>query len=160
MSRSDWRGNEQVYRLLYKLAGLSPGHLDRLIIQTSHPESPLVRYFTNRADRAWLKSEQNDRTAFSYPPAVQLVKLSIEGRDLKPVLTQATILSQKLLALKSGGLLIDCSPPIIVPKIRRGIKWINLIVKLPRGLEPDERLRRLSPLGPDWYIDVDPINLD
>lgn len=161
LGRADWRGNEQAYRLLLKLAGLSAGHLETLIIQTSHPDSQIIKHFCARNDRAWLKSEQADRATFRYPPFIQLVKLTITGREVKSINSAAIELRQRLLSSKQPGRsIIDCSPPTVVSGLQRGLKRLNLMVKLARGLTPDERILCLSPLGSDWYIDVDPINLD
>ncbi len=160
LNQPDWRGNEKTYRLLHRLANLGPGPVKKLIIQTRHPDHPLLARFIKRDDRGWLKLEQADRQDFGYPPSVQLVKLTIEGWDQARLATAASQLRDRLVDPKTRSrFMISCSPPLPLARARRGRIRINLIVKLDRHISPSERQACLAPVGLEWFIDVDPISL-
>lgn len=80
---SDFRASERMAQLIVQVAGRA-GRDDRpgqVLIQTAHPEHPLLQLLITRGYRAFAEAALAERKAARLPPATNLVLLRAEATD-------------------------------------------------------------------------------
>ncbi len=81
----DFRSAERTFNLATQVAGRAGRRKEqgKVIIQSLNPTQDLIKYIINQDYGAFYKSEIYEREAFSYPPFVRLIKLTLRHRDAK-----------------------------------------------------------------------------
>jgi primosomal protein N' (replication factor Y) len=153
----DFRAAERTFQLLVQVAGRAGRSPlgGRVIIQTYHPELPLIRAAAAHDYGAFYRKELADRHQGHYPPFKRLARLVFTGTGARRAEEEAEGMAQTLKAhvARRGepGVEIVGPAPCFYGKLRGQHRWHIVI----RANEPEAVLRPITlPLG--WRVDVDP----
>jgi len=167
---TDFRATERTAQLLVQVAGRAgrarkPG---QVLIQTHHPDHPLLRLLVQRGYHAFADAALAERREAQLPPYSHLCLLRAECAQQAPLdefLAAAQELAQQQAALHPG---LVVYPPLPAPMSRRAGR-IRGQMLLEAGHRPvlQAALRALFPaLGElkearrvRWSLDVDPMDL-
>ncbi|MCU7884244.1 MAG: primosomal protein N', partial [Candidatus Thiodiazotropha sp. (ex Lucinoma annulata)] len=163
---ADFRASERMAQLVLQVAGRA-GRAERpgkVLIQTRHPDHPLMQLLTRKGYEAFASEALEERRMATFPPYSHQVLLraeSTKASDPEAFLTQAIEVGRQL----SGANVLEFWGPVPAPMERRAgktrahlliqsaqrqplhlwlAKWIPEITELPAS-------RRVR-----WSIDVDP----
>jgi primosomal protein N' (replication factor Y) (superfamily II helicase) len=172
---ADFRSAEKLAQLLVQVAGRA-GRAERpgqVILQTHHPEHPLLQTLVRGGYHAFAEAELQQREAAGFPPFAHLALLRAEARQMEQV--QAFLQAARaLFADALPGHARDASPavdlhgPMPAPMPRRaGYQRAQLLLSAAQrgqlhglldattgalyGLPEARRVR--------WSLDVDPVDL-
>ncbi len=162
---ADFRSTEKLAQLLIQVAGRA-GRADKpgtVLIQTHHPDHPLLHVLINGGYHAFAEAELVQREAAEFPPFAYLALLRAEAKHADPPLRFLQLAKDVL-----GDAGIELSGPLPAPMPRRaGYQRAQLLLgsKQRRTLHAalDELMPRLH-AAPDarkvrWSLDVDPVEL-
>lgn len=79
----DFRAYERAFQLMTQVSGRS-GRKEKkgcVVIQTSHPEHPVIQYVKGNDFEAVFNALMPERKLFQYPPWFRLVKIAVRHRD-------------------------------------------------------------------------------
>ena len=112
----DFRNNEKLYRLLYKLKSLTR---EDLIIQTKIPEQYQNKEFLNLELNKLFEGELKERKELGLPPYTRLTQINLRGKNLERVKSAALGLYEKLKGVNVTGQLSretrNFTPPLTPP---------------------------------------------
>lgn len=79
----DFRAWETAYMMMTQVAGRAgrKGKQGKVILQTNHPELPIVRQITNNDFTGYFRDLMQERRAFCYPPFTRLIYIFLRHRD-------------------------------------------------------------------------------
>jgi primosomal protein N' (replication factor Y) len=142
---TNYRAAEDALRLGARLAGsVGRGSGQRMMIQTSEPDHPIVRALVKADPIPALEAELGIRESMGYPPSGELLVIEATGGDMVPDL---------------GAVSDQCT--ILGPAPRAdGLRWLLAAPDLRRTkatLRP--LVQRWRDAGTRVRIDVDPIDL-
>jgi len=162
---ADFRASEKLAQLLVQVAGRA-GRAERagtVLLQTHHPEHPLLRILVHGGYHAFAEAELALREAAGFPPFAHLALLRAEARHAEPPV--------QFLAAAKGlfeGSQVELHGPLPAPMPRRG-GWHRSQLLLS---SPDRRALHaaLDAVVPQfyelpearklrWSLDVDPVDL-
>ncbi|MFC7301753.1 primosomal protein N' [Cognatiluteimonas weifangensis] len=166
---ADFRAHEKLAQLLIQVAGRA-GRAERrgtVVLQTHHPEHPLLQLLVHGGYHAFADSELAQRAAAGFPPFAHLALLRAEARHADPPL-QFLQAAKDLLRSAGADTGIELHGPLPAPMPRRaGYQRAQLLLSSPqrgalhaaldaalpalRALPEGRRLR--------WSLDVDPVDL-
>ena len=136
-----------------------------MVLQTHHPEHPLLQTLIAGGYHAFADAELAQREAAGFPPFAHLALLRAEAQHAEP--PQAFLQSAKA-ALRDADARLDLHGPLPAPMPRRaGYQRAQLLLSAParRALHGalDAALPAIHAL-PDarkvrWSLDVDPLDL-
>jgi len=151
----DYTSEERSFQLITQVLGrISRGHLKgRAVIQTHHPDSPLLEYAINQDYQGFYQKEIAERELFKFPPFYSLLKLSCLRASAKSAEAAASKLKATLSTI--SGLKIDGPAPAFHEKHQGKYQW-QLVVK---STNRTNLLSVISMLPSGWTYDVDPSNL-
>ncbi|MCU7848657.1 MAG: primosomal protein N' [Candidatus Thiodiazotropha sp. (ex Lucinoma kastoroae)] len=163
---ADFRASERMAQLVLQVAGRA-GRAERpgkVLIQTRHPDHPLMQLLTSKGYEAFASEALEERRMATFPPYSHQVLLraeSTKASEPEAFLTQAIEIGRQL----SGANVLEFWGPVPAPMERRAgkirahlliqsaqrqplhlwlAKWVPKITELPTS-------RRVR-----WSIDVDP----
>lgn len=153
----DFSSSERSYQLLHQAIGrVGRGHLDgEVIVQSFHPENPLLRAALERDWRKLYESELAERQTYGFPPFYFLLKISVSR---KTAAAAEAYIGKLHAAIRAMALRIKVEEPtpgfyershgahnwqLIIRAKNRG-QLLQLVDRLPKG---------------DYVYDLDPINL-
>ncbi|HET7127042.1 MAG TPA: helicase-related protein, partial [Lysobacter sp.] len=162
---ADFRASEKLAQLLVQVAGRA-GRAERagaVLLQTHHPEHPLLQTLINGGYHAFTEAELGLREAAGFPPFAHLALLRAEAQHAEPPMQ---FLAAAKGLFESGN--IELHGPLPAPMPRRA-GWLRaqLLLSSPdrRALHTalDTAIPQLYEL-PDarklrWSLDVDPVDL-
>lgn len=128
----DFRASERAFQLMMQVAGRA-GRRDRpgeVVVQTSEPDHPVIRYAAAGDYRAMAERELAERRAFFYPPYARIVSLTLRHRDPQLLRRCAERLAADLRRRFGRRLLGPVTPPI--DRIR-GEYIVSLLLKIETG---------------------------
>ena len=94
----DFRSYERSYQLISQVAGRA-GRKDRrgkVVIQTSHPEHPVMQHILNNDYHSMYMGQMEDRIGFHYPPYYRLLRITLRHVDKNLLDKAAGALAGKL----------------------------------------------------------------
>lgn len=152
----DFSAGERTYQLLTQVLGrVGRGHVaGSAIIQTYHPDSPLLAAAIGADWHTFYHTELEERRKFRFPPFYHLLKLSVRRATAKSAETAATKVKQ-LLSDQIKDIQIDGPAPSFHEKLQGKYQY-QLVVRTPNRSKLLEVIKQL-PSG--WTYDIDPINL-
>ncbi len=165
---SDFRGAERMAQTLLQVAGRAgraqkPGEV---IIQTRHPEHPLLQALVNEGYHAFVKMTLTEREQAALPPFHSLALIRAEGTQEAPL---HDFLNQlKAIGIKINRHAIDMLGPIPAPMTRKAGKLqFQLLLSSPKRSALQQFLHDLlaeieqlpSAKRIRWSLDVDPIDM-
>ena len=82
MNFPDFRAYERAYQLMAQVAGRTGRRKTRgeVILQTSHPEHPLIRMALNHDYEGMYEMQSEERQLFRYPPYFRLINIDFKHR--------------------------------------------------------------------------------
>ena len=94
----DFRAFERSFQLMLQVSGRAGRKKERgmVIIQTSEPEHPVIRYVINHDFANFYKDLSEERQVFGYPPFVKMIRIVLKSKEYKDGEGAATLLGEKL----------------------------------------------------------------
>jgi primosomal protein N' (replication factor Y) len=149
----DFRANERTFQLLTQVAGRT-GRGDKsgeVILQTYHPDHPVIRTAARHDYHAFYKTELAERRQLGYPPLASLTKITCRHRLQEKALQIATTIADRMKA-KQKTVQVLGPVPAFVPKLHYQYIYLVFI----QGAIDRNALRQTRI---DGVVDVDPIDL-
>ena len=152
----DFSASERTYQLLTQVLGrIGRGHVaGHAIIQTYHPDHPVIQLAINNDYQTLYKTEIAGRQQFMFPPFCFLLKLSARRASSK----SAEAAAEKLkTTLQQSGLKIrvEGPAPSFYEKFQGKYQWQLIVKATDRG----ELLKTITQLPANWSYDIDPLDL-
>lgn len=150
--RPDFRSAESAYQALVEMAEWAgpSAHGGRLVVQTAEPNHHALQAVVRADYDFFLRRELEQRKELSYPPYVEIVKVSARGLSARAVLADV--------AAAIGALATRVLGPVEVSG-RDGETDLQLLVKCLQAGPVAEVLRVIleaTPKGTRMSVDVDP----
>lgn len=98
LSAPDFRATERSFQLLTQVAGRAGRHNNRgrVVIQTSQPEHPVIRYVVSADYHGMARTELAERRAFGYPPYSHLIRFMLRHSDYELLRLAAHTIAREL----------------------------------------------------------------
>ncbi len=166
LTQSDFRSAERTFQLIVQVAGRAgrgdtPG---KVVVQTLHPEEPIIEFARNQDVTAFSEFELQDRNEMRMPPFARIVRFII--RHEKNSVTQqcANEFAARLKPLLAGLQYEPIGPfPAEYRKIRNQYRFFYQVLTTQPGLVQQRIHGRMHEITRDLraevYVDVDPANL-
>ena len=169
---ADFRASEKLAQLLIQVAGRA-GRADRpgqVILQTHHPDHPLLNLLIHGGYHAFADSELPQREAAGFPPYSHLALLRAEAKNADPPqqFLQAAVRACRHAIAENGLSDIHLHGPLPAPMPRRaGYQRLQLLVRARHRKQLQRLLDAVVPQLHDlpaarklrWSLDVDPVEL-
>ncbi len=160
---TDFRASERMAQLIVQVAGRA-GRDDRpgqVLIQTAHPEHPLLQLLVTHGYRAFAEAALDERKAARLPPATNLALLRAEATDADAPVRFLEGIQERI----GSGHAVEAWGPIPASMERRAGRYRaqlllqsdqrgelqQLLGQLVRQLEQSPETRKVR-----WSVDVDP----
>lgn len=146
----DLRAAERTYQLLHQVAGRAgresrPG---RVLLQTHHPEHPVMAALVSGARDAFMSAEAEQRKLGNWPPFGRLAAIIVSGPDESDVEAVARGLARSAPQAQDFKVLGPAPAPLA---LLRGRHRRRLLVRTTRSVRIQERLQ-------PWLATVKPPN--
>lgn len=152
----DFSAQERTFQLISQVLGrIGRGHIaGRAIIQTYHPEHPVLAAAIVGDYEGFYRSELSSREQFLFPPFCYLLKLTVRRASSKSAETAAEKLRSEL---EASGLKVRVEGPApnFYERFQNKYQW-QLVVK---ARQRSELLRVINQLPTGWSYDLDPLDL-
>jgi primosomal protein N' (replication factor Y) len=114
MNFPDFRAYERAYQLMAQVAGRTGRRKTRgeVILQTSHPEHPLIQMVLNHNYEGMYKMQAEERQLFRYPPYFRLVSIDFKHRK-EEILREAATYFADVLREKLGDRVMGPDKPAV-----------------------------------------------
>ena len=141
LNSPDFRSSERAFQLMTQVAGRAGRRQTggTVVIQTSEPENPVVRWVAAGDYDAMARSQLAERHAFSYPPYSRLVRLTLRDRDAVRLREGAVWLAGALRERFGRRVFGPVAPP--VDRVRE-VFIVQIMLKIESG-RPMSRAREL-----------------
>ena len=132
LTMPDFRASERAFQLMMQVAGRAGRRNDRgrVVIQTSQPTHPVIRFVASGDYHAMANSELAERKAFGYPPYSHLVRLLLRHEDYNLLRYAAHHLAENL-RRKFGARVMG--PVSAALEMLRGEHRAEIILKIESG---------------------------
>ena len=152
----DFSAQERTFQLISQVLGrIGRGHVaGRAIIQTYHPDHPVLTDALEGNYRRFYASELAERQQFLFPPFCYLLKLTARRASIKAAEAAADKLKTEI---ESTGYKarVEGPAPSFYERFQNKYQW-QLVVK---ATERSELLKIISNLPANWSYDIDPMDL-
>lgn len=138
----DFRSYERAFQLITQVSGRAGrrGRRGEVVVQTSNPEHPVLKYILNNSFESFYNAQVEDRHQHDYPPFTRLIEIVIKHTD-KRICQDA---SRRLAALLREGLpqikIMGPGEPMIA-KIRNQ-HLMKILLKIIRGKSDLQQVKR------------------
>jgi primosomal protein N' (replication factor Y) len=152
----DFSAQERTFQLISQVLGrIGRGHIaGRAIIQTYHPDHPVLTDALKGDYRNFYDRELAERQRFLFPPFCYLLKLSVRRASIKAAEDAAEKLKDEI--ERSGARVrIEGPAPAFYERFQNKYQW-QLVVK---ALERSELLTIIDNLPANCSYDLDPMDL-
>jgi primosomal protein N' (replication factor Y) len=152
----DFSATERTFQLLTQVLGrIGRGHVaGHAIIQTYHPDHPLLRRALDQDYSAFYTAELKERKQFMFPPFCHMLKLSCRRATQTGTETAALKLKAKIEA-NLPQVHVEGPAPAFHERFQGKFQW-QLVIK---ALQRSDLLAILSDLPANWSADIDPVDL-
>jgi primosomal protein N' (replication factor Y) (superfamily II helicase) len=152
----DFSAQERTFQLISQVLGrIGRGHVHgHAIIQTYHPEHPVLRDAIENNYQQFYARELEERRLFTFPPFCYLLKLTVRRSSLKATEAAAEKFKQEI---ESAGfhVRVEGPAPAFYERFKNKYQWQLVIKSKDRG----ELLKIIQQLPANWSYDIDPIDL-
>jgi primosomal protein N' (replication factor Y) len=152
----DFSAQERTFQLLSQVLGrVGRGHVKgTAIIQTFHPEHPVLADALSGDYRHMYERELQERKLFLFPPFCYLLKLSVRRASIRAAEEAAEKLKE---TIETSGrkVRVEGPAPSFYERFQGKYQW-QLVVK---AVERSELLQIIADLPPNWSYDIDPLDL-
>ncbi|RFS24825.1 primosomal protein N' [Chitinophaga silvatica] len=141
LSFPDFRVHERAFQLMEQVSGRAGRKhgTGRVLIQAANPRHPVLHYVTAHDYKAMYDAEIAERHAFSYPPFVRLLKLTIKHKNQQVAEQAAHILASWLHPMLGNQLMGPAVP--LVARVRNNYLQ-ELLIKLPRDAKSIAQIKQ------------------
>jgi primosomal protein N' len=149
LSHPEWRMSEKAFSLLLLLRDRAS---EVFLVQTRHPEEPIIAYALSGDTTTFYRNEIASREMLRYPPFSILIKISSVGT---PARVEARM--QEL-----EKLFVEYKLRVYLPTVRSKVGQYAMhgLLRVPREAWPDDTLLQLlQDLPPHFSVQVDPERL-
>lgn len=110
----DFRANERSFQLMAQVSGRAgrKGERGKVIIQTSQPEHPVIKYVIENDFLSLFKWQIQERQKYNYPPFTRMMEFVVKHKQ-EDVAQSAAYNFSKILKKIFGGRLIGPEKPVI-----------------------------------------------
>ena len=131
----DFRAWEHAFMMMTQVAGRAgrKGKRGLVILQTGHPELPVIRQIVKNDYRTFFRNLELERSEFRYPPFTRLIYIYLKHRDNATVETAGIELANRL-RQSLGGRVLGPDRPAVARVKTLFIRKVML--KLELGLQP------------------------
>jgi primosomal protein N' (replication factor Y) len=139
----DFRASERTFQLITQVsgrAGRSSSKPGEVLIQTSHPDNPAIRFALKGSYKNFYEDEIQQRLEADYPPFSRFVTIELSGKDEKQVYEKSMILA-KLLPSRNPALICLGPVPRYIAKVRSQFRQI-IVIKNIKRLDPNGKILR------------------
>lgn len=152
----DFSAEERTFQLISQVLGrIGRGHVSgRAVIQTYHPEHPVLKAAIQGDYDSFYKNELAERKQFIFPPFCYLLKLTVRRASIDAARTAAENLSEEI-ARTGAKVRIEGPAPSFYERFQSKYQWQLVIKSRQRG----ELLKIISNLPSGWSYDIDPSDL-
>ncbi len=114
MNYPDFRAYERAYQLMAQVSGRAGRRKKQgtVILQTSHPDSPLIQSVINHDYTSMFQSQLEERHLFRYPPFFRIIEVNLKHKQEKTVKDLASHYAE-LLRKHLGERVLGPDKPII-----------------------------------------------
>jgi len=114
MNFPDFRAYEKAYQLMAQVAGRTGRRKTRgeVILQTSHPEHPLIQMVLNHDYKGMYEMQSEERQLFRYPPYFRLISIDLKHRK-EEILREVSVHFANVLREKLGGRIMGPDKPAV-----------------------------------------------
>ncbi len=114
MNFPDFRAHERAYQLMAQVAGRAGRrkHQGKVILQTSHPEHPLIQFILSNNYEGMYKLQMEERSLFKYPPLYRLIEISLKHKNEVSLKNSAEKYAE-MLRMSLGDRVIGPDKPMI-----------------------------------------------
>lgn len=132
MSHLDFRAAERGFQLMSQVSGRAGRKhtAGKVIVQTSQPNSYLLRFVLAHDYVGFYEEEMNHRKQFFYPPFSRLIQLTFKHKEAKKAWEVARIVAGSLQKELGKNLLGPTEPPVNRVK---NLYLVQLLLKLQRS---------------------------
>ncbi len=152
----DFSAQERTFQLLTQVLGrIGRGHVaGRAIIQTYHPDHPVIADAIDGNYAAMYQRELQERQQFLFPPFCYLLKLSCRRASIKAAETAALKLKE---TIETAGykVRVEGPAPSFYERLQGKYQW-QLVIK---ATDRPELLKIVANLPSGWSYDIDPTDL-
>ncbi len=152
----DFSAQERTFQLISQVLGrIGRGHVaGRAIIQTYHPDHPVLQDAISNNYENFYKNELESRKEFLFPPFCYLLKLTVRRATIASAETGAENLKHDI---ETGGykVRVEGPAPSFYEKLQNKFQWQLVIKARDRG----ELLKIIANLPANWSYDLDPLDL-
>lgn len=114
MNYPDFRAHERAFQLMVQVSGRA-GRRDRrgtVVLQTSHPEHPLIRMVRHLAYEEMVHMQLDERRLFRYPPFQRLIVVVLRSRNEAALREMSALYAEKLREHFAESVLGPVAPPV------------------------------------------------
>ena len=132
LTMPDFRASERAFQLMMQVAGRAGRRNDRgrVVIQTSQPKHPVIRFVASGDYKAMANSELAERHAFGYPPYSHLIRLLMRHEDYNLLHHAAHVLAS-VMRKKFGARVMG--PVSAALEMLRGEHRAEILLKIESG---------------------------
>ncbi|MDL2224039.1 primosomal protein N' [Bacteroidales bacterium OttesenSCG-928-M06] len=114
MNFPDFRAYERAFQLMSQVAGRAGRRKKQgeVILQTSHPEHPLIQTVLQHNYEEMYQMQMEERTLFRYPPLFRLIEITIKYK-YEEIVTEAALRLASLLKNELQDRVIGPDKPVI-----------------------------------------------
>lgn len=152
----DYTAQERTFQLISQVLGrIGRGHIaGRAIIQTYHPDHPVLQQAIDSDYASFYKAELAARRQFLFPPFCYLLKLSVRRASIKAAESAAEKLKHEI---ETAGrkVRVEGPAPSFYERFQNKFQW-QLVVK---AKDRNELLAIIASLPANVSYDIDPLDL-
>ena len=132
LSFPDFRAHERSFQLMAQVSGRAgrKDKMGRVIIQTSNPESAIVRQVVDNDYKGMFQTQMEERQLFFYPPVSRLINITLKHHDRLTVQSGSVELF-KLVSQIKGAIILGPTTPA-VNRIQN-LYLMNITIKLSKA---------------------------
>ena len=114
MNYPEFRAHEKAFQLMMQVAGRTGRRSKKgeVIIQTSHPDHPLIRTILCHDYEGMYELQSGERQLFKYPPFYRLIEINLKGKKEETVKSAAQTFAAYL-ENKLGDRVIGPDKPVV-----------------------------------------------
>lgn len=151
----DFSSEERTFQLISQVLGrIGRGHRPGFaVIQTYHPDQPILKYAINGDYEAFYNSEIKRRQQFLFPPFCYLLKVTFRRSSIKSAEQAANRLKEDLVGKYKVN--VEGPAPAFHERFQDKFQW-QLVIK---ALSRNELIKIISILPGNLSYDIDPMDL-
>jgi primosomal protein N' (replication factor Y) len=152
----DFSAQERTFQLINQVLGrVGRGHIaGKAIIQTYHPDHPILIDAIQGNYRQFYERELNERGQFLFPPFCYLLKVTIRRASLKSAESAAQNLKDDIEA-SDARVRVEGPAPAFYERFQKKYQW-QLVIK---SVQRSELLKIITRLPANCSYDIDPLDL-